>query len=332
MLRRQGTTRKKSAKTLPWPRRAHIFEVGPRDGLQAEKKILSLEEKLHLVEGLMASGLEDIEVGSFVRADRIPQLSDTIELMQLLKSRVGLKVNEKERTRFWAFIPNMKGLEAAINTGIIDGASFFVAVSDTFAQRNVNRSIADLMKELPELLRVAKRNRLKTRVYLSTIADCPYEGLIKSSRTVQMAYKLFKIGAGEVVLSDTTGAAHPRGVREILLGLKGRVPADSIAMHLHNTRGLALANILQSLEFGVQRFDSSVAGMGGCPYAPGASGNLATEDLVHLLSSMGLRPGVDLGRLAKVGFWCEKTLGRRLESRILRTLENADSQLDGATP
>jgi hydroxymethylglutaryl-CoA lyase len=309
---------KAAAKLAPWPRRASIFEVGPRDGLQAESKILDVETKIGLVQKLVESGLSDIEVGSFVRADRIPQLQDTDKVVTGLEARLSSR--QRKGCRFWAFVPNERGLDMAIDAGL-NGASFFIAASDTFCRKNINRSISEVLEYLPGLLQKARKAGLKTRVYLSTLVYCPYEGPTPPAKVLKLTDRLLDMGAQEVALSDTTGDANPRSLRKVLSKTLEKHPAKRFALHLHDTRGLALANVLEGLSHGLTRFDSSCGGLGGCPYAPGASGNLATEDLANMLSGMDLQPGVDLGLLAQAGFLAERALGKALPSHVLRTLE-----------
>ncbi len=300
-----------------WPKTASIFEVGPRDGLQSEQKIFTVQERIELVEKLMDAGLKDIEVGSFVREDRIPQLAKTAEVIS------GLKSKKKNDVRFWAFIPNQKGLDNAVAAGV-SGASLFTACSNTFCQKNVNRSQDELFSELKLLIPQTAALKLKTRVYLSTLVFCPYEGHIKPQVVLEQVKKLADLGTNEIVLSDTTGHANPQSISHVLELLLKTYPAKQFALHLHDTRGLGLSNILRGLEFGLTRFDSSIAGMGGCPYAPGASGNLSTEDLANMLLGMGIECQIDLGLLSKAGLYCEQKLSRTLGSRVLRTFDKGN--------
>lgn len=296
--------------------RAQIFEVGPRDGLQSEKKIFSVEERFELVRRLAAAGLPRIEVGSFVRADRIPQLAETGRLLK----RLHQEKFPHPRPEFWTFVPNERGLEEAISAGV-DGVSFFIATSETFCQKNVNRSQAELLAELKKLLPQAKRAKIKMRIYVSTLVYCPYEGNIAPTRVAQIVRKLIAFGAQEIVLSDTTGHANPRSLAKVLNRVLPLAGARRLALHMHDTRGLALANVLEGLRHGISIFDSSVGGLGGCPYAPGASGNLASEDLVNMLLGMGLLKKVDLGKLGLAARFAENILGRQVPSKVLRTLE-----------
>jgi len=299
--------------------RAEIFEVGPRDGLQNQPRILGIDAREHFVHSLLEAGLRDIEVGSFVREDRIPQLAGTRVLLERLdKSR---SLYKKLSPRFWSFVPNMKGLNDALETPS-DGFSFFIAASDTFCRKNVNRTQEDLFAELAELLPTARKARRLTRVYLSTVTYCPYEGAIRPAQVLRVVKKLLDLGAKEIALGDTTGHATPRDIEKLLTPLLKVAPVSRFAMHLHDTRGLSLANVWQSLEMGISKFDSSAGGLGGCPYAPGAAGNLATEDLVYMLQQQGLlKSKIDLAALARGSHWLEAALGSALPSKVLKTLE-----------
>jgi hydroxymethylglutaryl-CoA lyase len=304
---------------------ASIFEVGLRDGLQSEARIFSLPEKEKILERLISSGLEDIEVGSFVRADRIPQLQDSDKLVLLAQK---IRKEKKSKARFWAFVPNKKGFENALPQGL-DGMCFFYSTSQTFCGKNVNRSQEELLAELKLLLPQARKNKIRSRVYLSTLVYCPYEKEIPLRSVTDSVKKLFDLGAEEVALSDTTGHATPLQIRKILESLLKKYPAKKIALHLHDTRGLALANVWEGLQFGLKRFDSSIAGLGGCPYAPGASGNLSTEDLWNLLERLGKSPRLQIEALLEAAYFAESCLGRKSSSKVLRSLE---AQYGSRTP
>ncbi|MEO5667489.1 MAG: hydroxymethylglutaryl-CoA lyase, partial [Bdellovibrionota bacterium] len=272
--------------------RAEIFEVGPRDGLQSQPQILGINDREKFVTGLLDAGFKDIEVGSFVREDRIPQLAGTRELLTRLdKVRNRYK---KLAPRFWAFVPNMKGLHDALETSA-DGLAFFIAASDTFCRKNVNRTQDELFSELEKLLPAARKEGRQTRVYLSTITYCPYEGPIRPSQVTKVVSRLVDLGAKEIALGDTTGHATPGDIERLLTPILKKWKPKLFAMHLHDTRALALANVEKSLEMGISKFDASSGGLGGCPYAPGAAGNLATEDLVYMLQAQGLlKADIDL--------------------------------------
>ncbi len=296
-----------------------VFEVGLRDGLQSEAKVLTTEQKFEIFERLIEAGHQNIEAGSFVRSERIPQLADGPELFKRIESRYP---KSKRAQKIWAFVPNEVGLQRALDAGI-DGASFFIGVSDTFCKKNVNRSRAEIFEELPKLLKIARSSKVLSRVYLSTLVFCPYEGAIRSQDVKVWVQRLIDIGANEIALSDTTGHANPKSLSAVLeLILKKHSP-KKFALHLHDTRGLALTNALTGLEYGIARIDSSVGGAGGCPYAPGASGNLATEDLINMCEGMGLKTGVNLGLLGRAGRTMGQALQHPMDSKVLKTLETS---------
>lgn len=297
--------------------KASIFEVGPRDGLQNESKILDIAQRVELIAKLVVAGLKDIEVGSFVRADKIPALAHTDEVMKQLLAR---KLPQAKDCRFWAFVPNQRGFDDAVSVGI-HGVALFVAASDTFCQKNVNRSLVDQKKDVVGLLSAAKKQKKLSRVYLSTIVHCPYEGAIDPQKVIDLAAELIDAGATKVVLSDTTGHATPQTLSRLLEKCAAKWSADHFSLHLHDTRGLALANAMEGLRWGISEYDSSIAGLGGCPYAPGASGNLSTEDLANLLTQMKLLSGISMKDLAAAGFYVEECLLKQGPSKVLRTFQ-----------
>jgi hydroxymethylglutaryl-CoA lyase len=300
--------------------RGSIFEVGLRDGLQSEARHFSIEEKTYILEKLIASDLGDIEVGSFVRADKIPQLENS---SIILKKAQEIRTSLKTKTRFWVFIPNLKGFQLA-ETFKPDGMSFFYSTSPTFCLKNVNREQTQLLSELKELLPLAKKNKFLVRVYLSTLVYCPYEKEIKAERVLKAVKELVDIGVTEIALSDTTGHANPTQIRKILQLLKKKYSINKFSLHLHDTRGLALANVWEAMQWGVTRFDSSVGGLGGCPYAPGASGNLSTEDLWNLLNGMSALPKpLKIEKILEAGFFVENCLARPSTSKVLRSYSSA---------
>lgn len=294
-----------------------IFEVGPRDGLQSEAKILDVDQRVLLVSSLIDAGLQDIEIGSFVRADKIPQLKDTDQVVQKCVALRKAKGLSAKKLRFWAFVPNQRGFDDAMKTGV-DGVSFFIAVSKTFCLKNVNRTQDKLLAELKVLLALAKKHKVLSRVYISTISHCPYEGVIAPAKAVALATQIYKLGAKEVVLSDTTGASDPFAIEKILKVLVKKIPRAKLALHLHDTRGLALTNIFSALRFGITRFDSSLGGMGGCPYAPGASGNLSTEDLANMLLKSKKLQGINMPKLLEAGALAQALLNKQLPSKFLQ--------------
>lgn len=293
-----------------------IYEVSPRDGLQNEAAVVPSAEKAELIARLAASGLADIEVTSFVRPRWIPQLADAAELVSLLprpQSRRDLDASVPPR--FWGLVPNRVGLERALESGI-GGIATFLSASETHNKKNVNRTIRESLAGIEDVLGVAREEGLRTRGYISTVFGCPYEGEVAARATLDIASRLLAAGADEVVLGDTTGMGTPLQVERIIaLLVDGGVPIDRMAVHFHDTRGTALANALTAWRVGVGTFDASVAGLGGCPYAPGAAGNLATEDLVYLFEQMGVSTGVDLEALADAGAYAATLLGRELPGR-----------------
>ena len=283
---------------------ARVFEVGPRDGLQNESIILPVASKLALIERLTASGLRDIEIGSFVHPRWVPQMAATDE--------VAAAVAGREDVRYWALVPNLKGLERAIDCGIRHVA-VFMSSSETHNQRNVNRSIAESLEGLRQVIAEATADGLEVRAYISTVFGCPFEGPVDFERVVEISERLLEYGAFQISLGDTIGAGQPLQVTE---GCRRIVEhfgaADRFALHLHDTRGLGLVNAFAGYLEGFRTFDSSVGGLGGCPYAPGAPGNLSTENLLKLLHSMGVETGVDADAIRETAEWLESSVGFQL--------------------
>ena len=265
-----------------------IVEVGPRDGLQNEQKILPVEERLEYVRLLGDAGLKDIEVGSFVHPKWIPQLADSEELIARLPKTPGV--------RYSALVPNMKGLERALAAGI-KRIAVFTAASETFNRKNVNMSIAESLAVFTPVVERARHEGLSVRGYISTCFVCPYEGPIAKEKVAEVAEALLKLGVDEVSVGDTIGAATPVDVERTVGHLLERCPASVLAMHFHDTYGMAIANVFASLRLGITVFDSSAGGIGGCPYAPGAAGNVSTEKLVYLFDRLGIASGVSIDRL-----------------------------------
>ena len=288
-----------------------IYEVGPRDGLQNEAEFVPTDLKLELIARLAASGLRRIEVASFVSPSRIPQLADADELVAALPRRQGVS--------YGALVPNEKGYERLRAVGRIEIAGTFISASETHNQKNVNCSIDEQLARLAPVLESARADGISVRAYVSTVCGCPYEGEVSVSAVVDLARKLIERGAAEVSLGDTIGIGHPNQVRTLVRAVASEVPIERIALHLHDTYGRALANAQVGFEEGVRVFDSSLAGLGGCPYAPGASGNVATEDLVDLFEREGVRTGIDLDALVDTSDWLERdVLARPLPGRVFR--------------
>lgn len=291
------------------PPRVTVYEVGPRDGLQNEKADVPTDGKLKLIEALVESGLRVIEATSFVSPRWIPNLADAEAVAARLPRRAGV--------RYAALVPNAKGLERAVAADIGEVA-VFLSATESHTQKNTNRTVAEALAQSREVCEAAHARGLRVRGYLSTVWSCPYEGPVPVWRSVEVAGKLARIGVDEISLGDTLGTGTPRQTLEILRAMQGAIPAGKLAMHLHDTRGTALANALVGLELGITTFDASVGGLGGCPYAPGAAGNLATEDLVYTLHGMGIETGVDLARLVEAGVLAQKLVGRELPGKVLR--------------
>ncbi len=287
-----------------------LYEVGPRDGLQNEEARLAVDAKLRLIEAIAAAGLARIEVGSFVRADWIPQLSDTDEVARGLRPHAGV--------RYSALVPNRHGLERALAAGLREVA-VFMSSTEAHNRKNTNKSIAESLAHFREIVPVATQAGATVRAYLSTVWGCPYEGKVDPRRSLEIALQLKQMGCGEISLGDTIGVGNPRQTGEIVrMFFQAGFGAGELALHLHDTNGTALANTLAALELGVRIFDTSIGGMGGCPYAPGAAGNLATEDLASMLADMGIATGIDLEKLIDAGELAQQLIGRKLTGRRLQ--------------
>jgi len=295
------------------PKQVNIFEVGPRDGLQNEAVVPSTENKLKFIQGLARAGLKQIEVGAFVRPDKVAQMADTDALLQLLHQ------NSKQFSKqtFFSLVPNMKGLERAIAADV-SHIAVFTAVSNTFNQKNIGMTVEESFAVIADVMKEAKRKKIHVRGYVSTVFGCPFEGKIKPKDALKVIYRLLRMGVDEVSIGDTIGVATPRGVDEVVKPALLKFGPKKVAVHFHDTRGTALANTLRSLEHGVRTVDSSAGGLGGCPYAPGATGNLATEDLVYMLDGMGVKTGVDLKWLCETSLELHKVMNRPIVSRYLK--------------
>ncbi len=291
-----------------------IVEVGPRDGLQNESKSLPLDIRLEFIKRLSKAGLKRIEVGAFVSPQWVPQMSGTGDLIQMIQQDSELK-KPKTFDAFSVLVPNMKGMEGALSSGIREVA-VFGACSEAFSKKNINCTIDESFERFKEVIAAAKKKKIKVRGYLSTAFGCPYEGCVEEKKVIELVKRMLKLGVYEVSVGDTIGVATPKQVESMLKKLKRAVPLKKIAMHFHDTRGTALANVVKSLELGVRTFDSSAGGIGGCPYAKGASGNLATDDLVYLLRGLGYSTGVELQTLLETSNWIQNSIGHGLPSRL----------------
>lgn len=293
------------------PKSVELVEVGPRDGLQNEPQSLPAAVKVELIERLAEAGCKVIEAGAFVSPKWVPQMADTAEVLAALKPRPGV--------RYPVLVPNHKGLEGALAAGV-EEIAVFGAASETFTQRNINCSIAESLERFRPVCAEARAAGLRVRGYVSCVLGCPYEGDVPLARVVEVAAALDAMGCAEVSLGDTIGVGTPLKARAMVEAVATAVPLQRLAVHFHDTYGQALANILACLEAGVATVDAAVAGLGGCPYAKGASGNVASEDVVYLLNGLGIETGVDLDRLAAAGAFICQALGRPPSSKVALAL------------
>ncbi|WP_420787346.1 hydroxymethylglutaryl-CoA lyase [Shewanella chilikensis] len=292
------------------PPKVSLFEVGPRDGLQNETSV-STQAKIALIEALADAGVKRIEAASFVSPKWVPQMADSGEVLRGISRRAGVCYS--------ALTPNLKGLELALDADA-DEVAVFAAASEGFSQKNINCSIEDSIARFEPLLSRAKEQGIRVRGYVSCVLGCPYDGEIAPAEVARVADILHQLGCYEISLGDTIGVGTPLKARKMLETVAERVPVERLALHFHDTYGQALANILACLETGVSVIDTSVAGLGGCPYAKGASGNLASEDLVYMLHGMGIDTGIDLNKLARAGRQISQQLGRQTGSKVARAL------------
>ena len=291
-----------------------IVELGPRDGLQNEAVALDVATRAAFVRALAAAGLRRIEAGAFVRPDRVPQMAGSDQLCSTLTADAALL---GAGVRLSALVPNLKGLERAVAAGVREVA-VFPAASETFSRRNLNQGVDEALASAAEVCAAATRQGLAVRGYVSTAFGCPYEGPVPVAAVIRVCEHLLAAGVHEVAVSDTIGVAHPGQVRDVLSAMLTAVPRERLALHFHDTRGTALANVIVGLEMGIRTFDASVGGLGGCPYAPGAAGNLATEDLVYMLHGMGIGTGIDLDKLVEAGRVASAVVGRELPGKVLK--------------
>ncbi len=286
-----------------------VYEVGPRDGLQNEVKTLSTSEKVQLIHALMDSGLKRIEATSFVSPKWIPQVADADEVMKKVERRPGVV--------FSALVPNLKGLERAMAAGLQE-ACVFLSVTEGHSKKNINKSVAEAVKTAIETAAAARKAGMRVRAYLSCVWGCPYDGVVTTKQVVAVAKQLLEIDMYQLALGDTIGVGVPSQTVEILQALFEHYPREKIGLHFHDTRGTALANALVGVQQGITSLDSSVGGLGGCPYAPGAAGNLASEDLVYMLHGMGIETGIDLDALVAAGELAQNLVGRKLTGKYLQ--------------
>jgi isopropylmalate/homocitrate/citramalate synthase len=289
-----------------------IVEVGPRDGLQNEASLVPTATKIALIDRLIAAGLRTVEAGSFVSPKWVPQMADTADVLAGLGPAPGVRLP--------VLVPNMKGMEAAALAPRVDEIAVFAAASEAFSQRNLNCSIEESLERFRPVADAALARGWRVRGYVSCVLGCPYQGETPVADVVRVSESLRAMGCYEISLGDTIGVGTPAKARRVVERVAGSVGMERVALHFHDTYGQALANIYACLEAGARVVDSSVAGLGGCPYAKGATGNVATEDVVYLLDGLGFDSGVDLRRLAETGCWISAELGRQSQSRVARAL------------
>jgi isopropylmalate/homocitrate/citramalate synthase len=294
--------------------RVTVVEVGPRDGLQNEPVVVPTQDKIEFVNLLSDAGLPVIEVSAFVSPKWIPQVADAADMFAKITRRPG--------TRYTALVPNLVGLERAIAAGVSEVA-IFAASTETFSRRNINQSIGDSLKVYKDVCDRALAQGLRVRGYLSTAFGCPFEGDVRPETVADMVSRLLDLGVFEVAISDTIGVAHPGQVPRVLEPTLKKTTPDRIALHFHDTRGTALANVLAALPFSIRTFDASAGGLGGCPYAPGAAGNLATDDLIYMLDGMGIETGVSLSALTDASRFIGERLDHGLRSRYAQAAANS---------
>lgn len=298
---------------MAYPSFVNIVEVGPRDGLQNEKQDIPTSTKLELIHRLERAGLKQIESAAFVSPKWVPQMADHGEVMrEVMRTR-------KTGVGYPVLVPNLKGFEAALAAGV-EEIAIFAAASEAFSQKNINCSISESLERFTPVMAAAKAANVKVRGYVSCVVGCPYQGAVAPLVVADVAHALYDMGCYEVSLGDTIGVGTPTSVLAMLEAVGKRIPLKFIAGHYHDTYGMAIANIHTSLQFGISTFDSSVAGLGGCPYAAGASGNVATEDVVYLLNGLGIECGIDLDSLVDTAAWISNALGRQPASRVSRAL------------
>ena len=302
------------------PRQVKMVEVGARDGLQNEAQVVPTAVKVALIDRLAAAGLTVIEAGAFVHTKRVPQMADTAEVLAGLTQRPGV--------RYPVLVPNEKGMDRALAAGA-DEVAVFAAASESFSQHNINCSIEESLARFAPVMERAAAQGVPVRGYVSCVLGCPYEGEIAPERVAEVAVRLARMGCYEISLGDTIGVGTPGKARAMVEAVAARLPIERLAVHFHDTYGQALANIHACLERGVATVDSSVAGLGGCPYAPGATGNVASEDVLYLLDGLGIETGVDLAKLAAAGAFISEHLGRPPASKVARAMAAAGRARSG---
>jgi hydroxymethylglutaryl-CoA lyase len=301
------------------PDSIRIVEVGPRDGLQNERTFLSAEARVEFIRRLLDAGLTDIEVGSFVSEKKVPQMKGTAEVVRRLPV--------SDSARYSVLVPNTKGMQAALDAGAREVA-VFASASERFSQANIGCSVAESIARFRPVAEMAKGNGIPVRGYISCVLGCPFEGEVAIQAVVSAAVQLSELGCYEISLGDTIGIGTPRRAQEVVRAVANEIGIERVAGHFHDTRGQALANIFACFGTGVRVFDSAVAGLGGCPFAPGAAGNVSTEDMVFMFEGMGVQTGVDLRRLVDAGMFVSERLGRTTQSKVARAMMASERNSD----
>lgn len=296
---------------MKWPSRVTITEVGPRDGLQNESRTIALADKVRLIDALSRTGVKRIEAASFVSPKAIPQMANASEVMAAIERAPGVT--------YIGLVPNERGARDAISAGV-DEMSVVVSASESHNKANVNMAVGESLNAIRNVAGIAAEAGVPWSGYISTAFGCPYEGDVAPERVLEIARELREIGANAIALGDTIGIGNPRQVFELVSRLSEQMPGEEMRLHFHDTRGMALANVIAAMQAGASQFDGSIGGLGGCPYAPGASGNVATEDMVAMLNRMGVATGVDDGALMDAAFLAEDVIGRPLEGRVKKTI------------
>jgi hydroxymethylglutaryl-CoA lyase len=296
---------------LTLPESVRMFEVGPRDGLQNEPVTIPTGTKIQLIDMLSATGLKTIEVGSFVSPKWVPQMSDTEAVLAGIHRRPGVM--------YPVLTPNMKGFEAAAKAGA-EEVAVFGSATEGFSKKNINCSIAESLERFAPVCEAAKKKNIRVRGYVSCVVGCPYEGEVDPERVAEVAEAIYNLGCYEISLGDTIGVGTPKKVERMLYTVADRVPTEKLSVHFHDTHGQALANILTALQCGINGIDSAVSGLGGCPYAHGASGNVATEDVLYMLNGLEVESGVDMDLLLEASDFISKALGRSPASKVARAV------------
>lgn len=297
-------------------RNVQIVEVGLRDGLQNEKQVVDIETRILMAEKLVEAGVRRIELGAFVRADKIPQMAGSQEVItHILDLRKQKKISSS--AQFSALVPNERGMMDALQTKI-EEVAVFASCTESFSKANINCSIEESFERFAPVLKLAKKNKIRVRGYLSVCFGCPYEGSVNEKKVIDLAVRLNKLGCFEISIGDTIGVSTPKQIESLFKKLKSKIPVKKLAGHFHDTRGTALANIMAAYQLGVRVFDSSLGGLGGCPYAPGSAGNVATEDVVYMFEGMGIGTGINLSKYIELNSLISAKMNKIFSSKVAR--------------